>query len=73
MKPYDVEPTAQVILDAAETLERSARNLRYRANKMLEEKDPTHAAEAVNTLVNIWSAVRLDLLVSRPLRATMHD
>lgn len=67
----EVEPTAEVIDGAAEVLEHTAKNLRARAAKMRSDGDITHASEAVNALANIWANVRLDLLVTRPLRAAM--
>jgi hypothetical protein len=69
----DVEPTAQIIDDAAEALERAAKDLRHRAVKMRADGDITHTAEAVSTIVNIFANIRLDLLVTRPLRAAMQN
>lgn len=68
----NVEPTAEIIDNAAATLEHAAQALRARAAKMRSDGDITHTAEAVNTIANIWNNLRLDLLVTRPLRATMY-
>lgn len=68
MTDIDVSSTAETIEAAAETLERAARDLRHQAAALRETKDFDRAAFAVNTLVNIWANVRLDLLISKPVR-----
>lgn len=65
----DVEPTAEAIDQAAEVLERAAAELRRRSNRMRQDGDITHAAEAMSTVQNIIPQMRLDLFVTRPLRA----
>jgi hypothetical protein len=64
-----VIPTADAIENAASVLEDAAIDLRRQAKRMREGGDITIAAEAINTLANIWNNVRLDLFVTRPLRA----
>lgn len=65
----DVEPTAQVIDAAANRLRQSADDLDRIAARMREQKDLTYAAEATSCLLNALQNCRMDLLVTRPIRA----
>jgi len=67
----DVEPTAEIIDKAASELERAAGELRRKAAAMREKGDIEYASEAISTLVNLWPNLRIDLLVTRPIRALM--
>lgn len=67
-KQVDVEPTAKVIESMADELRARAAELRGVAIRMRETNDLSYAAEALNIIVNSTSALRLDLLVTRPLR-----
>ncbi len=64
----DVESTAQIIDDMADNLIRASDDLKRLVLKMRENKDLTYAAEAINTITNCMQNLRLDLLVTRPLR-----
>ncbi len=64
----DVEPTVQIIYDMVDNLIRASDNLKRLALKMRKNKDLTYAAEAINTITNCMQNLRLDLLVTRPLR-----
>lgn len=64
----NVEPTAQVIDQAAETFRRAAAELDGLAAKMRDKQDLSYASEAVNAALNVLRNARLDLLVTRSLR-----
>lgn len=68
----NVEPTAEVIEEMAGVLEARANDLRNLAKSMRETNDLGYAAEAVSVIKNLTSNLRLDLLVTRPLRALGH-
>jgi len=64
----DVEPTAQIIDDMADRMRKYAEDLTKIAASMREKKDLNYAAEATNTVCNCIQNLRLDLLVTRPIR-----
>lgn len=64
----NVEPTVTVIEDIANHLERCAEKVRGRSADMQEKNDLTFAAETLNDITNCLFSLRLDLLVTRPLR-----
>lgn len=64
----NVEPTAKAIEDMAVELEAKAAELRGMAKRARETGDLSYAAEAAGVVMNIMGALRLDLLVRRPLR-----
>ena len=68
MKNVDVKPTVEVILAMSNNMENYAKELRRIANDMNESGDITYAAEALQAIVNCSSNMRMDLLVSRPIR-----
>jgi hypothetical protein len=65
----DVEPTAQIIDWMATRFRNSANELDRIANRMREKNDLTCASEALSEVINAIHNSRLDLLVSRPIRA----
>lgn len=65
----NVEDTAKLVDDAAEILRRKADALTRMAQDMRAKKDLAYAAEALNEIVDLPRACRVDLLVLRPLRA----
>lgn len=65
----DVEPTAQVISEAANRLRQSAVDLDRMALSMRLNKDLSYAAEALMVIMNAVHNARIDLLVTRPIRA----
>ena len=65
----DVEPTAEAIESAAKVLEHASANLRRLSARMRETGDLTIASEAMGCIQNMWHNMRLDLLITRPLRA----
>ena len=64
----DVEPTAQVIDQAAARFRQAAVDLEQLAAKMRAKQDLEYAAEAISTAHNAIQNARLDLLVTRPMR-----
>lgn len=66
---YNVEPTAKVIDDMAGELELKAMELRRIAAEMRETKAFDGAGEALSIIGDLTRNMRLDLLVTRPLRA----
>jgi DNA-binding ferritin-like protein len=64
----NVEPTAEAIDTMAERVQRYSDELTSIAKRMREKKDISYAAEATNAAVNMLQNLRLDLLVSRPIR-----
>ena len=65
----DVEPTAETIDAAARRFRESADALECFAKRMRERKDLSYAAEAVSCILNTLQNSRIDLLVTRPIRA----
>ncbi len=64
----NVEPTAKVIDSMVETLIRTSNDLEKTAVRMREKNDITYASEAIQSISNLMNQLRLDLLISRPLR-----
>lgn len=64
------EPTAEIIDAMASRLQDSAKQLERLANLMRETKDLDLAGDAANVIANLMPNLRLDLLVTRPLRAS---
>lgn len=69
----NVEPTAEIIESVANEFITSAKNLRFVAQQMRNTKDITYVAEATNLIRGVFSNVRLDLLITRPLREMQHQ
>jgi hypothetical protein len=65
----DVEQTAQAIEQAAQRFQQAAGDLERLAAKLRERGDLNLASEALMTSLNVMQSARLDLLVTRPLRA----
>lgn len=66
---YDATMTIGAIEHAAAAMEDAARELRTQARLMKEDGDLTRAAEAVRVIAGAAGQCRIDLLVTRPLRA----
>lgn len=64
----DVGPTAEVIEKMAELMRESAVSLDRLAQKMRERQEIEYASEAIGVITNTMHNLRLDLLISRPLR-----
>lgn len=64
----NVEPTAEVIDDMAQAALYRANELQQIAKKMRERNDISYASEAISTARNLLGDMRLDLLITRPLR-----
>lgn len=64
----NVEPTAEIIENIARTLRERANEFERLAGKMREKNDLTYAAEAMSEISNLIPSLRIDLLVTRPLR-----
>lgn len=64
----NVEPTAQAIDEMADVMEAKANELRALARGMRTNNDLTYAAEAAAVVKNTMGNLRIDLLVTRPLR-----
>ena len=65
----DVEPTAETIDAAANRFRQTAESLDRIAARMREKNDISYAAEALSEMLNTLQNARLDLLVTRPIRA----
>jgi len=65
----DVEPTAETIDAAAKRFRQTADALDRIAERMRDRKDLSYAAEAVSEMLNTLQNSRIDLLVTRPIRA----
>jgi len=68
IKP-NVEPTVQLLEEMAVTLKKTARILEMKAQSIVETGDLDYASDALNTIVNLLPALRIDLLAARPIRA----
>jgi hypothetical protein len=73
MRKYDVEPTAKAIDEIALSLEDSAKSIKRIAASMRDRGDLTLAADAAHCAKSCLNSLRLDLLVTRPLRETMKN
>jgi len=69
----NVEPTAEVIDNMAKRLTEISEELRRIATRMRERSDITYAGEAMNTISNMTNQLRLDLLITRPLRELLKE
>lgn len=65
----DVEPTAQAIDTAEERFRHTADELNRLASRMRERNDLTYSSEAMIAIINAMQNCRMDLLVTRPIRA----
>lgn len=73
MPNVDVKPTAEAIMDMAKTLNHCALEMKRIADKMVEYEDITYASQAATAVSNCVSNLRLDLLVTRPLREFLRE
>jgi len=64
----DVKQTQETINEIADQLEYYAADLRWISEKMGIKNDISYAAEAMNTIRNCFGNLRIDLLVTRPIR-----
>lgn len=64
----NVEPTAQRIDEMAVNALRLSKDLEYLAKQMRATENLDYAADVVNCVVNAFSNLRLDLMVTRPIR-----
>ena len=71
MKKVNVEPTAEVMDKMAVMMRDAAKQLEHTAFRMRETGDITYAAEALGIVTNSMNSLRLDLLITRPLRETL--
>ena len=71
MKKIDVIPTAEAIEAAAVDLRKTADSLERIAQKMRDTGDISYAGEATSILAAVPIQCRIDLFVTRPLRALM--
>ena len=69
----NVESTAQSIEEMASTIERFAASIRNQAKRMREEKDISIAADVANNVTGMLTNIRLDLLITRPLREMQRE
>jgi hypothetical protein len=65
----NVEPTAQTIDQAAERFRQAADELNRISTKMRDRNDLTYSSEALMAIINAMQNARIDLLVTRPIRA----
>lgn len=66
---YDATMTAGALDAAADRLEDAAKQVRVQAAAMRKDGDVTRAAEAAAVIAQSMAQCRLDLFVTRPLRA----
>lgn len=71
MKEYNVEMTAQAIEKMALELIYRSQRLQSLAVSMREKNDLTYASEVVSEITGMLPNLRLDLMITRPLRETM--
>ena len=64
----DVELTVEVIDSMADKLIVESKNLRRISKDMRRWNDLGYASEAIQVVVNLMVHLRLDLLVTRPIR-----
>ena len=64
----DAGPTADIADKMADTLEGYAKQIRDQSRRMRETGDLQVAAEVINSVTNCFQNLRLDLMVTRPLR-----
>ena len=69
----DTEPTAKVIDDMSRKMLDYSKQLDNLAEKMRLTGDITYASEALGVATNAMSNLRLDLLITRPLKETMKN
>lgn len=65
----DVTSLASALDAAADRLEDAAQQVRRHAEMMRKDNDVTRAAEAASTIAQSFGQCRLDLFVTRSLRA----
>lgn len=65
----DVTPTLETMENMSKTLRYYADKLDRTAERMRTSKDLSYAGEAMGDISNCIANLRLDLLVTRPLRA----
>lgn len=61
--------TVRAIEAAADTMEETAARIRRIAKEMSESGDLTCASDVINAVTDMIPNLRLDLMVTRPLRA----
>ena len=61
------------ICDIATRLESEASNIRWIANKMKEDKDLDRVSDVMTNITNLFTNLRLDLLITRPIREMKKD
>jgi len=69
----NVEPTAEVIDNMVKSMTDYAKELTRISTRLRETKDITYASEAVTTVSNMMNQLRLDLLVTRPIRELLYQ
>jgi hypothetical protein len=67
----DINPTVDIIRLMSRRLSDAAKELDKISEKIIETNDLTYASEAMQTISNSILNLRLDLLVTRPLREAM--
>jgi hypothetical protein len=64
----DVKPTAEAIDDNVRILLHYADELSWIARRMTDRQDISYSADALQAISNCFGSLRLDLLVTRPIR-----
>jgi len=67
-KMINVEPTAKIIESMARILSEYSKEMESIAEKMRSKNDISYASEAIQSVTNMVNNLRLDLLITRPLR-----
>lgn len=73
MHKINVMPTAEAIREMANTLLRYSQEMEAIAIKMVERNDITYASQAASAISNCMQNLRLDLIVTRPIREFMRE
>jgi hypothetical protein len=69
MNKPDLRPTAELVVEMAATLRRTAGNLDRLSAGMQRSGDIYYASDVASVIANLLTALRLDLLVGRPINA----
>jgi hypothetical protein len=64
----ETKPTVEVMMEMAGRMRDYADNMERVAQKMEEREDLTYASEAIGVIQNLFLNLRIDLLVTRPMR-----
>ena len=67
-KTMNAKMTVEVVRNAANLLRKAAMDMEHQAKLMDQTGDLTRASECLNIISNLIPNLRIDLLVTRPIR-----